>query len=152
MFFSLIKKILVFHFVFVLFMLSLSASDNMIVEDLVNVGKSTGMSGSPEVLLNSIQRDPFYRILDQAGSDASAIIDYDLSDLVLLAVVWDIAKPIAMFKAPKDKKFIVSLGDRIGRNEGRIVGISDGKVYITENHLGLDGNRIEKSIIKGVGK
>ena len=144
-----IKKLFVLLVVFVSFILSLSASDNLIVEDI-----SVASSGSSNLqpLVNSIQRDPFYRILDQPGWDVTAVTDYELSDLVLLAVVWDVPKPIAMFKAPREKRFIVSVGNRIGRNEGRIVSIYEGKVHIIESHLGFDGNRIEKSIIKGVGK
>jgi hypothetical protein len=124
----------------------------MIVEDINLESNVNAIATGPETLLNSIQRDPFYRILDQAGSDVTAITDYELSDLVLLAVVWDVPKPVAMFKAPREKRFIVSVGSRIGRNEGRIISISDGKVNIIESHIGFDGNRIEKTIIKGVGK
>lgn len=149
---SSIKKLLTYLLLAVLFVFKLSASDNMIIEDINTEANTSLATTSPETLLNSIQRDPFYRILDQPGWDVTAITDYELSDLVLLAVVWDVPKPVAMFKAPREKRFIVSVGTRIGRNEGRIVSISDGKVHIIESHTGFDGNRIEKSIIKGVGK
>ncbi|HOW16249.1 MAG TPA: pilus assembly protein PilP [bacterium] len=111
-------------------------------------------SSMGEAIVNSMQRDPFYRVLDQLGMDDTdrAITDYELSDLTLVGVVWDIPSPLAMFKGPKGRRYILRKADRIGRNSGVIVGIDQGEVNIREVFVDLAGKKTEKTTIKTVRK
>lgn len=129
-------------------------SDDILLEDSTT---SVNQTYEPrrkhdESIVNSISRDPFYRMLDQLGWDNTLITDYELNDLNLIGVVWDVPKPIAMFKAPKERRFIVRVGDKIGKNNGRVMQIGRGEVGIRESYFDINGNRTEKSTIKRVEK
>ncbi len=114
-----------------------------------NYNSTTG-----EAIVNSMQRDPFYRVLDQMGMDDTdrAITDYELIDLTLVGVVWDIPSPLAMFRGPKGRRYILRKGDKIGRNSGLVMGIDQGEVHIKEIFTDLAGKRSEKTTIKSVKK
>ncbi|MEI6092898.1 MAG: pilus assembly protein PilP [bacterium] len=129
-------------------------SNDIILEDSNNgpVSESLPKRKENESVVNSISRDPFYRMLDQLGWDNTAITDYELNDLVLIGVVWDVPRPIAMFKAPKERRFIVRVGEKIGKNNGRVMHIGRGEVGVRETYMDISGNKTEKSTIKRVEK
>ncbi len=81
-----------------------------------------------------------------------AVTDYDLIDLTLVGVVWDIPSPLAMFKGPKGRRYILRKSDRIGRNSGLITGIDQGEVNIREIFTDIAGKKKEKTTIKSVKK
>ena len=124
-------------------------SQDILLED--SSSKSISGGGS-DAMVNSIPRDPFYRVLDQTSWDNTAITDYELNDLSLIGVVWDVPKPLAMFRAPKDKRFLLIAGDRIGKNDGVIMEISKGEVHVREIYTDINGSKTEKSTIKRVEK
>jgi Tfp pilus assembly protein PilP len=66
--------------------------------------------------------------------------------------VWDVAEPIAMFKAPNGRRYILKSGDKIARNNGFIVSIEHGEVNIKETIVDLAGKRSERTTIKTVKK
>ncbi|GAF95377.1 unnamed protein product [marine sediment metagenome] len=105
-------------------------------------------------LTSTIQRDPFYRVLEQYGlTDADRVrlaTDFELRDFKLIGLVWDVASPIAIFRGPKKKRYILKVGDKIGRQGGVIVKIRQGQLYIQEAFVDINGNRMERSIIKRV--
>ena len=125
-------------------------SGDILLED-VNT-KTSGKVLSSDAIVNSIPRDPFYRVLDQLGWDTTAITDYELNDLELIGVIWDIPRPIAMLKAPKERMFVVKVGDKIGKNNGVVVHIGKGEVGVKEIYTDIGGAKTEKSTIKRVDK
>jgi len=125
-------------------------SEDMLIED-VNT-KTPGKIPSSDSVVNTISRDPFYRVLDQLGWDTTAITDYELNDLELIGVIWDIPRPIAMLKAPKERMFVVKVGDKIGKNNGVVLHIGKGEVSVKEIYMDLSGVKTEKSTIKRVDK
>jgi len=131
---------------------NVSATKSM-TKSLSGVSSSYNSSAG-EIIVNSMQRDPFYRVLDQLGMDETglAVTDYDLSDLTLVGVVWDIPNPLAMFRGPKGKRYILRKDDKIGRNSGLITGIDQGEVNIREIFTDIAGKKKEKTTIKSVKK
>ncbi len=138
-----------FKIIFLLFISPAFLQGRMLVEEVYTPRSNQNFTAAN--MVRSIQRDPFYRVLEQPGWDATSVTDYDLNELNLVAVVWGVPKPIAMFSADSEKRFIVSLGDSIGKHGGKIVDISEGRVHIKELRLEFDGSRVERSIIKGTG-
>jgi Tfp pilus assembly protein PilP len=65
---------------------------------------------------------------------------FDLSELTLTAVVWGIAKPKALFRAPDGYSYIAQKGNRIGRNGGKIVKVARNKVYVQEEYRSPTGD------------
>ena len=125
-------------------------SEDILLEDVST--KTPGRMPSPDSIVNTISRDPFYRVLDQLGWDTTSITDYELNDLELIGVIWDIPRPIAMFKAPKERRFIVKAGDKIGKNNGVVMHIGKGEVGVMETYVDISGAKTEKSTIKRVDK
>ena len=129
-------------------------SDELILEDTTSAdtAKKLKKYGRAEEVVNAIQRDPFYRLLEGLSDKEHPITDYDLSEFTLLGTVWDIAKPMGMFKGPADKRYVVRVGDRIGRNNGVVVNIDKGEILVKEIYTDINKNKIEKSTIKRVGQ
>jgi hypothetical protein len=123
-------------------------SEDIILED--TAAKSGGKIPGAESVVNSIPRDPFYRVLEQLGWDNTSITDYELNDLSLIGVVWDVPSPLAMFRAPRERRFIVKVGDKIGKNNGQVLEIGKGEVGLRETYTDINGNKMEKSTIKRV--
>ena len=128
-------------------------SDEIILEDSsVDTAKKLKKYGRAEEVVNAIQRDPFYRLLEGLSDKEHPITDYELSEFTLLGTVWNIAKPMGMFKGPGDRRYVVRVGDRIGRNNGVVVNIDSGEVMVREIYTDIHKNKIEKSTIKRIGK
>ncbi|MFH1223490.1 MAG: pilus assembly protein PilP [Pseudomonadota bacterium] len=121
------------------------AGDDIILEDTLKV------STTSESSVNSIRRDPFYRVLEQLGlNESRSITDYELYEFMLLGTVWDITHPVAMFKGPKEKRYVLKIGDRIGKHSGVVIQIGQGEVNIEETYSDINKRRIRKSVIKRV--
>jgi type IV pilus assembly protein PilP len=129
------------------------ASDELILEDTsADAAKKLRKYGAAEEVVNAIQRDPFYRLLEGLADKEHSITDYELSEFTLIGTVWGVAKPIGMFKGPKDRRYMVKVGDRIGRNNGVVINIDKGEVLIREFYTDINNKKIEKSTIKRVEK
>jgi type IV pilus assembly protein PilP len=63
----------------------------------------------------------------------------DLPALKLVAVVWNIPHPRAMVEDSTGKGYILSLGTRVGKNQGQVTQITSAGVIITEKVEGADG-------------
>lgn len=57
---------------------------------------------------------------------------YELKDLRLIGILWDIKKPKAMILDPKGKVNVVQKGSRIGLNGGYVAVIREGEVVVVE--------------------
>jgi Tfp pilus assembly protein PilP len=63
----------------------------------------------------------------------------DLTALKLVAVVWDIPYPRAMVEDSTGKGYILSLGTRVGKNQGQVTKITSAGVVITEKVEAAEG-------------
>ena len=63
----------------------------------------------------------------------------DLTALKLVAVVWNIPHPRAMVEDSSGKGYILSLGTRVGKNQGQVSKITSTGVIITEKVETADG-------------
>ena len=63
----------------------------------------------------------------------------ELAELKLVAVVWDIPKPRAMVEDKVGKGYILSVGTRIGKNQGQVSKITPEGVVVSEKTEAPDG-------------
>ncbi len=63
----------------------------------------------------------------------------DLAEVKLVAVVWDIPKPRAMVEDRGGKGYILSVGTRIGKNQGQVSKITPEGLVVREKTEGPDG-------------
>ena len=99
-------------------------------------------------------RDPFRSFeWEEKGRAALALDDtgpleqYDVSQMSLLAVVWsDQFSRRALVQDPVGKRYIVSNGTRMGKNEGRVTEIEDNLLVVRETYVDFLGQETTKDI------
>ena len=63
------------------------------------------------------------------NEDGSSPLErFDLSQLIVMGIIWGVEEPRALVKDPTGKGYIVRVGAPIGKNKGRILRIEDNKV------------------------
>ncbi|MBK9293202.1 MAG: pilus assembly protein PilP [Oligoflexia bacterium] len=90
------------------------------------------------------RKDPFlpYQLKDVVGDTYGPELPlqkYDLDQLRLVGVIWDVANPKAMIMDASQKGHVVKVNDRIGRNNGYVARIREGEIVVVESFKGLDG-------------
>lgn len=84
------------------------------------------------------RRNPFRPLSLQGDEDAMALGPatplerFEVEELKLLAIMWDVRSPRAMLMDPNKEIHIVGKDDRIGRKKGYIATIREGEIVIVE--------------------
>jgi Tfp pilus assembly protein PilP len=71
---------------------------------------------------------------------------FDVSQLSVVGVVWNVGNARALIQDPSGQGFIVGEGARVGKNEGRITKIDDSVVVVKETYVDLMGQETTKDI------
>jgi type IV pilus assembly protein PilP len=85
------------------------------------------------------RRDPFqpfaeYRPVEQQTSLLlSPLQRFELDDLHLIGIMWDVHAPKAMFLDPEKQVHVVSRDESIGRRNGYVATIREGEVVVVES-------------------
>jgi type IV pilus assembly protein PilP len=124
-----------------------AAAEKPAVEDEAGLGVVEG-SYSYEPLG---RRDPFRSfILDrlkQLGLESKGPLEeFDLSQLSVVAVVWDAPRRRALVEDPSGRGYIVHEGTAIGKNEGQVIRIDDNLVLVRETYVDYVGEKTLKDI------
>lgn len=89
------------------------------------------------------RRDPFLPYtaprpvsVDEEDEVVSPLQRFDLDQLTLVGIIWDVKKPKAMFLDPQGKGYIVNKLDKIGRQRGYVAEIREGEVVVLERYVG----------------
>ena len=117
-------------------------------------GEPGGVMGSTSVgfVYDPIgRRDPFRSfILDRLREDDEAIKgpleEYDLSQLEVAGMVWRGAKRRALVIDPSGQGYVVEEGDKIGKNDGRVLEIGDSTMRVREEYVDFHGEKTTKEI------
>lgn len=72
--------------------------------------------------------------------------EFDVSQLSVVGVVWNVGNARALIQDPSGQGFIVSEGARVGKNDGRIIKIDDSVVVVKETYVDLMGQEATKDI------
>jgi Tfp pilus assembly protein PilP len=79
-----------------------------------------------------VKRDPFTPPPVQPTEDVSDLLNFDLFELKLVAVMTGLGAPKAMVVLPDGKTHIVQQNDRIGRNRGFVVQVKENELVVQE--------------------
>ena len=71
----------------------------------------------------------------ESDDSSSPLERFDLSQLIVMGIIWGVDEPRALIKDPTGKGYIVKTGTPIGKNKGRILRIEDNKVVVKETYL-----------------
>ena len=96
-------------------------------------------------------RDPFRSFEWEREKLAEAemrgpLEEFDVSQLSVVGVVWNVGNARALIQDPSGQGFIVSEGARVGKNDGRIIKIDDSVVVVKETYVDLMGQEATKDI------
>jgi Tfp pilus assembly protein PilP len=80
------------------------------------------------------------------GADRGPLEQYDVNQMSLLAVVWNTGTARALVQDPAGNSYIVGTGTRMGRNNGRVIGINDNLVIVKETYVDFLGQETTKDI------
>jgi Tfp pilus assembly protein PilP len=72
--------------------------------------------------------------------------EFDISQLSVVGVVWNVGNARALILDPSGQGFIVGEGARVGKNDGRIIKIDDSVVVVKETYVDLMGQQSTKDI------
>jgi type IV pilus assembly protein PilP len=99
------------------------------------------------------RRDPFrsyeweHMKRELADSQHSGPLEqYDLSQLELVGVVWDVGRARALVQDPSGMSYVVAAGARMGKNDGLVTRIDDNLVVVRERYVDLYGNESTKDV------
>lgn len=97
------------------------------------------------------KKDPFRSfILEQAKQRANEEVgpleQFDISQLAVVAVVWDTHQPRALIADPSGRPYIVAEGAEVGKNDGKVVKIDDDIVVVKETYVDWLGEKTTKDI------
>ena len=99
------------------------------------------------------RRDPFrsyeweHMKREFASAQQSGPLEhYDLSQLDLVGVVWDVGRARALVQDPSGMSYVVAAGARMGKNEGLVTRIEDNLVVVRERYVDLYGNESTKDV------
>lgn len=97
------------------------------------------------------RRDPFRSMLFelQAAKDKRArapLEQFELGQISLTGVIWEAEEPRALVTDPEGRSFVIKVGSRIGKNEGRVVRIGDNLVRVKETYVNFAGEETGKDV------
>jgi len=95
------------------------------------------------------KRDPFrsfVKSIVDTGPTDSPLVQFDISQLTLMAIVWGTDAPKALIGDPAGKGYIVIEGTVVGKNKGRIIAIEDNLVRVKETYVDALGRATTKSV------
>jgi type IV pilus assembly protein PilP len=99
------------------------------------------------------RRDPFRSFewdhLKREFADSARggpLEQYDLAQLALVGVVWDVGRARALVRDPSGMSYVVAAGARMGKNEGLVTQIQDNLVVVRERYVDLYGNESSQDV------
>lgn len=103
------------------------------------------------------RRDPFRPYSESRGPEEGELSGpllplqrFDLDQLKLTGIIWDVGDPKAMFVDPKGQIHVVRRDERIGRRNGYIAVIREGEVVVVEA-LNINGDLMYSTRVLRIG-
>ena len=89
---------------------------------------------------------PFILIDEKLDEKEGPLQRYDIEQLTLRAVVWNIEDPKAMVEDPTGRGHVVKIGTDIGKNKGIITKIDDKALLVRETYVDFTGHETTKDV------
>jgi Tfp pilus assembly protein PilP len=102
--------------------------------------------------LDGSSRDPFRpmalktKVTRPARENLSPLERYEIAQLKLVAIVWDIQQPVAMVEDSAGLGYVVKVGTPIGGNDGKVKTIHRNEVVVEEFYLDDYGARKKREV------
>lgn len=73
------------------------------------------------------------------GGGTSALESFELGQLGLVGVIWNIAKPVALIRTPEGREYPITLNQPLGKNGGRVISILSDQILVEEKFYDFRG-------------
>ena len=106
--------------------------------------------------LKETGRDPFRpmtlrtKVQARKRENLSPLERYDLSQLKLVGIIWEIKEPRAMVEDPAGLGYVVKVGTPIGNNDGKIKTIRRNEIVIEEIYSDAYGKPTKRDVSKKI--
>jgi len=85
------------------------------------------------------KRDPFRpfktnqpKMVNNLPVKLEPLQEFDLDQIQIVGILWDVKSPRAMVRTPKNDLFTVYKNTKIGRNDGMVMAIREGEIVVSE--------------------
>ncbi len=85
------------------------------------------------------KRDPFRpfksnqpKMINNLPVKLEPLQEFDLDQIQIVGILWDVKNPRAMVRTPKNDLFTVYKNTKIGRNDGMVMAIREGEIVVSE--------------------
>ena len=99
------------------------------------------------------RRDPFrsfeweqLKIEALSGEESTPLERFEVSQLSLLGIIWEVNTARALVQDPSGMSYIIAMGTRIGKNDGRVIHIDDNLVVVKETYVDYLGEETTKDV------
>jgi type IV pilus assembly protein PilP len=96
------------------------------------------------------KRDPFETYRHNSGPESASLVtplmNYELEQLAVVAVVWDTVRPRALVADPRGVTYVVREGTPVGKNDGQVIHIGDNLVLVKETYVDFAGEVTTKDV------
>ena len=89
---------------------------------------------------------PFILVRESLDGKKSPLQRFDLEQLNLTAVIWNVENPKAMVVDPSGRSHLIKIGTDIGKNRGTVTEIADQEVQVLETYVDYLGHETEKNV------
>ena len=117
------------------------------------VGAGFATAGDESAYDPTGRRDPFrsyeWEHMKREFSDSQQsgpLEQYDLTQLAVVGVVWDVGRARALVRDPSGMSYVVAAGARMGKNEGLVTRIDDNLIVVRERYVDLYGNESSQDV------
>ncbi len=95
------------------------------------------------------KRDPFQPYIEETRPKVvlTPLQTFDIEQLKLVAIIWDLLEPRAMVEDPSGRGYILKKGTLIGKNWGRVTKIKKEIVIVSEQYRDLSGQLVVNEVV-----
>jgi len=118
----------------------------------LNVPKAAADKPAAPPAMKTSSRDPFRpmtmrtRVNARVRENLSPLERFDLGQLKIVGIVWDINEPRAMIEDPAGLGYVVKLGTPIGNNDGKVKAIHRDQIIVEEIYEDVYGARKPRDV------
>lgn len=102
-----------------------------IIEDFEYAGKNRRDPFAPYTTFQAVESTNSVAALPPS----SELETFDIDQLKIVGIIWNVSEPRAFVLAPNSKTFVIKKDVRVGRNQGKVVSIREGEVVIVESFM-----------------
>ena len=109
-----------------------------------------------EAAPKALSRDPFRpmtmrtKLNSSARENLSPLERFDLGQLKIVGIVWDLKEPRAMIEDPAGLGYVVKVGTPIGNHDGKVKAIHRNQIIVEERYEDTYGARKPREITMGL--